>query len=310
MDLKQLRALLAIAETGSVTRAAQLLHIVQPALSRQLRLLEEELGTTLFDRTRHGMHLTEAGQILADHARRSLRELDHARAAIVTSETVAGTVSIGLLPSTSALLAGPLVQSLNARFPQLKVRLTAGFAGHLQQWLENGEIDLALLYEPKPSALLDVQPLLDEKLSLVGPTSAGLRFDQPIALADLASTPLVMPNPPHGLSMILEHACAVAGVRLNVVAETNSMQIQKELVAFGIGFTILPSAAIFDDVAHQRLSAAPITAPDLSRRIVLALPMTRRTSVAVQSVARELRNRIEEIIERGGWPGARWLGGG
>lgn len=310
MDLKQLRALLTIAETGSVTRAAQLLHVVQPALSRQLRLLEEELGTALFDRTRHGMHLTDRGQILVDHARRALRELDQARATVVTPDTVAGTVAIGLLPSTSTLLAGPLVRSLQSRFPDLKARLTMGFAGHLQQWLENGEIDLALLYEPKPSALLDVQPLLDEKLYLVGPTNAGFRFDTAVALADVASVKLIMPNPPHGLSIILEHACAVAGVRLNVVTETNSMQIQKELVAHGIGFTILPSAAIFDDVASERLSAAPITAPDLSRRIVLALPMARRGSIAVRSVARELRSLIEEIIVRNGWPGARWLASG
>lgn len=307
MDLKQLRALLAIAETGSVTRAAQLLHVVQPALSRQLRLLEDELGTALFDRTRHGMHLTDAGQVLVEHARRALRELDRARAEVVAPDTVTGTAAIGLLPSTSALLAGPLVRSLQARFPDLKARLTTGFAGHLQQWLENGEIDLALLYEPKPSALLDVQPLLDEKLYLVGPMSAGFRFDKAVALSDVASVKLIMPNPPHGLSMILEHACAVAGVRLNVVTETNSMQIQKELVAHGIGFTILPSAAIFDDVASERLSAAPITAPDLSRRIVLALPTTRRASIAVRSVANELRSLIEGIINRNGWPGARWL---
>lgn len=307
MDLKQLRTLIAIAETSSVTRAALLLNVVQPALSRQLRLLEEELGTPMFERTRHGMHLTEAGQTLVDHARRALRELDHARTQVVTPGIIAGPIAIGLLPSTCTLLSGALVGSLRTKHPGLNVRLTTGFAGHLQQWLESGEIDLALLYELKPSTLLDVQPLLDETLYLVGPASAGLRFDKPIPLSDVASTPLIMPNPPHGLSMILEHACAVSNVRLTVVTETNSMQIQKELVSHELGFTILPGVAIFDDIANKRLSAAPLTAPDLSRRIVLALPMTRRTSIAVRSVANELRTLIEGIIARGDWPGARWL---
>ena len=308
MDLKQLRAIIAIAETGSVTRAAQTLHVVQPALSRQLRLLEKELGAPLFERTRHGMHLTDAGQTLVDHARRAMRELDRARAEVVAPGTVSGSVAIGLLPSTSALLSGKLIESLRAKYPDLNVRLTIGFAGHLQQWLESGEIDLALLYALKPSTLLDVQPLVDEVLYLVGPTNAGLRFDKSISMSDVASSPLIMPSSPHGLSKLLEHACAVAGVRLTVVTETNSMQVQKELVSHGLGFTILPSVAIFDDVANRRLSAAPITAPDLSRRIVLALPMPRRASITVRSVANELCTLIQDIISRGGWPGARWLG--
>ena len=309
MNLKQLRSFLAIAETGSVTRAAELLHVVQPALSRQLRLLEEDLGTPLFERNQRGMELTDTGQMLVERARRALRELDQAKAEIVaTPGTVAGMVAIGLLPSTSTLLAGPLVGSLKKKYPHLAVRLTMGFAGHLQQWLENGEIDVALLYEPRPSAVLDVQPLLDETLFLVGPPSAGLRLDHPVALRDIASTPLILPNPPHGMCMLLEHACAVAGVSLSVAAETNSMSIQKDLVSYGIGFTILPSVAIFDDVARGILSAAPITAPDLSRRIVRALPMMRRSSLAVRCAASELSTLIEDIIDHNGWPGAKWLG--
>lgn len=308
MDLKQLRSFLIIAETGSMTRAAELMHLVQPALSRQLKALEEDLGSSLFERNRRGMQLTAAGQILVERARRALRELDQAKAEIVpTPGTVAGAVTIGILPSTSTLIAGPLVSSLKQKYPRLAVRICVGFAGHLQPWLENGEVDVALLYEPKPSAALEVQPLLDETLYLVGPPSAGLRRDRSVTLRDIASLPLILPNPPHGLCMLLEHACAVAGVRLSIATETNSMSTQKDLVEYGIGFTILPSVAIFEDVARGVLSAAPITAPDLSRRIVRALPMMRRSSLAVQCAASELSIQIKDIIDRGGWPGAKWL---
>lgn len=308
MDVKQLRALLAIAETGSVTRAAELLHIVQPAVSRQLRLLEEDVGAALFARGRRGMELTDAGQVLADHARRALRELDRARAEIVpVPGVVTGTVAIGLLPSTSDLLGGPLVSALKRQYPQLTVRILVGYAGHLHQWLESGEVDVALLYDPKPSSLLEVQPLLDETLYLVGLPDSGLDAGRPVPLRDLEHKPLILPNQPHGLRVLLDHACAVAGVPLAIAAETNAMSIQKNLVMHGVGFTVLPSVAIFDDVAQGRLAAAPITAPDLQRKIVLAQPVTRRSSVAVRCAVTELRARIKAIVERNSWPGACWI---
>jgi DNA-binding transcriptional LysR family regulator len=309
LDIKQLRALLAIAETGSVSRAAELLHVVQPAVSRQLRLLEEDLGTALFARGRRGMELTESGQLLAEHARRALHELDKAKAEIAPAPgVVTGIVTIGLLPSTSELLAAPLVEALKRQYPKLTVRISMGYAGYLQQWLESGEVDVALLYDPKPSSLLEVHPLLDETLYLVGLPNAKLNPARPVPLSDLGKTPLILPSQPHGLRLLLDHACAVAGIQLSIVVETNAMSIQKNLVTSGIGYTVLPSVAIFDDVAQGRLSAAPITTPDLQRKIVLALPMTRRSSIAVRCAVSELRAQMKTMVERNRWPGARWLG--
>src|SRR5580692_7106761 len=100
MDLKQLKALVTVVETGSVTRAAELLHLVQPAVTRQVRSLEHELGVPLFERTRHGMRPTAAGLTFADRARRALNELDRARAEIAPAPgVVAGLVAVGLLES-------------------------------------------------------------------------------------------------------------------------------------------------------------------------------------------------------------------
>jgi len=308
LDIKQLRALLVIAETGSVSRAAEILNIVQPAVSRQLRLLEEDLGTALFFRGRRGMELTDAGQLMVEHARRALRELDRAKAEISPEAgVVTGIVTIGLLPSISDLLAAPLITVLKQQHPKLTVRISVGYAGHLQKWLENGEVDVALLYDPKPSSLLEVEPLLEEALYLVGLPDAGLSQSCPVPLNDLQKRDLILPSQPHGLRLLLDHACAVAGVQLSIVAETNAMSIQKNLVINGLGFTILPSVAIFKDVAHGHLCAAPITAPDLKRKIVLALPITRRSSVAVRCVVSELRKQIKVLVNKNCWPGAHWL---
>ena len=119
MDFKQLRAFLTVAETGNVTRAAELLNLVQPAVSRQLRLLEEDVGAELFERERHGMVLTEAGQALVGYARRAMLELDRARAEIGgAANGIGGLVTVGLLPSTCELLSSPLVRAVAAQLPR------------------------------------------------------------------------------------------------------------------------------------------------------------------------------------------------
>src|SRR5580700_6093144 len=136
LDIKQLKALVTVIEAGSVTRAAELLHLVQPAVSRQIRTLEHELGVPLFERTRHGMRPTAAGVRFADRARRALAELDRARAEVApTPGAVAGIVNVGLLESTAELLAEPLVSAVLRRHPGVELRVLTAYSGHLQQWL-------------------------------------------------------------------------------------------------------------------------------------------------------------------------------
>jgi DNA-binding transcriptional LysR family regulator len=309
MDIKQLRALITVAETGSVTRAAEILHVVQPAVSRQLRLLEEDIGAALFERGRYGMELTEQGEILVEYTRRALHELDRARAEIQpTTATIQGIVTIGLLPSTADLLASPLLTAVSSLYPGVRLRISIGFAGHLQNWLESGEVDAALLYDPKPSPVLNVTPLLVENLWVVGPASSSFQADQPVKLAELAGVPLILPSAPHGLRTLVEHAFALAEQEMKVVAETNAMSVQRSLVLAGHGLTILPSIAVVDDIARGLLKAAPLTSPELQRKIVIALPNTRRVALAVSCVVKALMGEMKGAIDRGDWTSARWIG--
>src|SRR6218665_988104 len=210
MDLKQIRAFLAIAETGSVTRAAELLHVVQPAISRQLKLLEEELGVTLFERDRQGMLLTEAGRLLSERAGRALRELDSARLELKPARgALVGDVRIGLLPSSCELIAAPLTKAVQAEHPGIRVAMTVGFTDDLTQWLEDGELDAALLYDPRESSRINSTALLTEPLWICGPSSLGLRPDVPVGLDILGQHPVVLPSRRHGLRTLVEHACAV-----------------------------------------------------------------------------------------------------
>jgi DNA-binding transcriptional LysR family regulator len=307
LDFKQLRTFLAIVETGNVTRAAQLLNIVQPAVSRQLRLLEEDVGGVLFDRARRGMQLTTAGKTLAEYARRALNELDRARAEINPQQVgVGGIVTIGLLPSTSDLLAGPLVSRITSQYPGIKIRIAVGYAGTLQTWLESGEVDVALLYEPTNAASLLMQPLLEESMCVVGLPKDGLTASKSVSLRDLVSTPMILPSAPHGIRMLVDHACLQLGIQLAVMAETNAMSVQKSLVLGGHGVTILPLIAVADEVAAGALSAARLVDPLIIRKLALAVSASRKLSVPVQHAITELIQCMQEAIGSKRWPEAVW----
>ncbi|WP_280189124.1 LysR family transcriptional regulator [Delftia sp. PS-11] len=309
MDFKQLRAFVTVAETGNVTRASALLNLVQPAVSRQLRLLEEDLGTELFDRSRHGMQLTPAGKTMLEYARRILGEAARAKAEIQpTQGPVAGIVSIGLLASTSDLLASLIATEVARRYPHIRLRLTIGYAGHLQDWLEAGDVDAALLYGQKETPALHVKALLEESLWVVAAPSARLSRRRPLSLSRVAREPFVLPAAPQGLRAMIEHAAAESGLTLQVFAETNALSVQKELVAQGHGWTILPAVGVTQEVERGLLCAAPLCKPDLTRTIVLAAPSSRQATAPVRCVVGVLMECVKATFDEGRWPDARWLG--
>ncbi|WP_328609143.1 LysR family transcriptional regulator [Amycolatopsis sp. NBC_00345] len=305
MDFRQLKALVTVVEVGSVTRAAELLHLVQPAVTRQIKTLEQELGVPLFERTRQGMQPTEAGLTLAGRARRALAELERARAELAPEPgVVTGIVSIGLLESTAGLLAEPLVACLLPDHPGIELRLQTAYSGHLQRWLDDGDLDLSLLYNLTGSPSLNVTPLVRERLWAVAPPDDRLSADHPVPIGDLAGHRFVMPAPGHGLRALIETAARRAGADLSGGVQTNSMALQKQLVAAGHGWTILPAVGVADDVAAGTLSAAPVGDPEIWRSIVLAMPRTGRISPAVEVVAREVVRLVRSFVRKGRWPSA------
>jgi LysR family nitrogen assimilation transcriptional regulator len=308
MDLKQLRAFLTVADTGNVTRAAELLNRVQPAVSRQLRLLEADVGAELFQRERHGMVLTGAGKALLVYARRAMLELDRARAEIGGSrDGVAGLVTVGLLPSTCDLISSPLVRAVADIYPGIRMRIAMGYAGDLHQWLETGDIDAAVLYGVEREPNIEATPLLEEPLWVVGPRSAKLTRRKPVPLAGLRGKPLILPSGPRGIRTLVDHACVMANVELTIVAETNAMSIQKSLVLGGHGLTVLPPIAFAAELADKRLTAAPLLEPRISRTIVVALPANRSVGQHVRRTVELLVQCARNAVQRRQWPEASWI---
>lgn len=304
MDIAQLRTLIHVAELGSLSKAAERLDIAQPALGRQIRQLEQELGVYLFERHGRGMHITEAGRDALQHAVRVVDELEALRRSVAaTPAALRGTVAIGATPTIAETLTVPLVQRIRALHPALSIRFCSAFSGYLVDWLQRGELDMAISYEPPALQTLRCVPVMMEELLLVGPPTAQLQPGQPLRLAQLAGIPLVLPSTRHGLRRILDQCASAAGVQLAASVEADSFAALLDLVSHGVGFTVLPLAAVRTRLQAGSLCAAPLIDPTPTRKVVLMTCADRPLSPAMRHVGETFVELMAQQVERGLWAG-------
>lgn len=300
MELSQLVTLIHVAELGSLSKAADRLNIVQPALSRQIRLLEAELGAALFERHGRGMALTAAGQEVRDHAVRVLAELDAMRQTIEDGRSsFRGRIRIGTTPTVADIVTVPLMRRIRDQHPHLAIRFSSAFSGHLLDWLQRGELDIAMSYDPPPSRAVRVAPVMMERLHLIGTQPlAG-----PVAFAALVSQPLILPAPRHGLRTLIDDCARRAGVALAPVVEVESYAAMIDLTKAGFGRTILPLAPIHARVRQGELVATALVDPPPERRLVLCYPADRPVSPAARHVGRSLVELAAKLNRAGVWDG-------
>lgn len=309
MDIKQLRSFVIISETKNITKAAALLNIVQPAVSKQIHLLEEELGVELFERSRHGMNLTHEGKVLEGYARRVLKEIESAKMELTSSDAaLKGTVNIGILASLSELLSISLMRVIKNKYPDVSLKISVGYSGHLQEWLEAGDIDLALLYASTSSKFIDIQPIISEQLWLIGAYDSELNAHQAVELEQISAYPLILPYAPHRLRTLIEQGFNRENYPLNISAEINDLNVQKQLVKEGFGYTILPLVCMKNDLQQNTVKVAPIQHADFTREIALALPNTRHISKLVHTIAQEMMSCSKAAVDAKTWLGGKWIG--
>ena len=234
MDLKQIAYFVQVAELGSFTRAASVLRVAQPALSRQVRALEVELRQGLFDRNGRGVTLTPAGQRLLAHGRGILQQVERARLDLEDQRGAAsGMLCIGLAPSVSRTLTAPLVEAFRERFPRATLSVVEGLSTYTLEWLAQGRVDCAVVYNATPSAAIDLLPVLQEPLFLVSarpPRARAALLGTAVSLAELAARELVIPSRPHAIRMRLETVLAEAGLKPRVALEIESVPAILDLV--------------------------------------------------------------------------------
>jgi LysR family nitrogen assimilation transcriptional regulator len=286
MDLKQLEYFVRVAELGSFTRASGVLNIAQPALSRQVRLLEVELRQNLLLRNGRGVTTTEAGKLLLEHGRGILHQVERAREDLGRVRgALAGRVALGLPPSIARMMAVPLTREFRKRLPNAALSISEGLTMSMQEWLLTGRLDIALLYNPPASPEFDTTPLMEEELFLIGlrpPKNKGKT--SPITLKEISSLPLVIPSRPNAIRMVVETQMAGIGCKPLIGLEIDGIAAILDLVADGAGHAILPKYALATSPRPEAYLAHPIVKPSLSSQLALATSASRTTTMTQQAM--------------------------
>ncbi|WP_085317798.1 LysR family transcriptional regulator [Derxia lacustris] len=303
MELRQLRYFVRVVALGSMGRAADDLGVVVSALSQQISRLEGELAVRLLQRSSTGTRPTEAGLAFLHQAQLALRHADDAARAAQLAR-LSGHASVGLAPSTSAVLALPLLRAMRERHPDVRLRLVESLSGNLASMLATRQLDLAVLFATDGTQRWSVQPLLTERLFLLGARELpGLPREPQVTLGRLAGVPLIMPTGQHGLRSIINAGFARAGFTPDVTFEIDGLAVLMDAVRAGLGATIQPGAASVR-LPRDCIVASEIADAGLLRRNLLASLSDDELSPAALAARVVLADVVRELVRAGDWPGA------
>jgi LysR family transcriptional regulator, nitrogen assimilation regulatory protein len=290
MELRSLSYFVRIAELGSITRAAAHLRVAQPALTRQVQRLEEELATPLFVRANRGVRLTEAGQRLFDSATRILRDVERTADEIRAQDAFpSGRIILGITPTLCPVLAPDLVGRMRQQFPNIELKVVHAGMVRLEEMLIDGRIDLALLSELSRSRLIVSTRLAEEEMVLV--TRPGARAPGIVTAAELRRTSLILGD---GLRAAMDALLAGLGIELKVELELNDHETIRRMVQQGVGASILPHASVAGECARGLTEAHRLTATGIFRSLALGVAATRTSSVAREAVAQVVAKLVQD----------------
>lgn len=302
LDLTRLRYFLQIAQDGSLSAAAVSLGVAQPALSRQMRVLEGELGVQLLNRTGRGVSLTPAGRRLSEGARVLMQDAAHLEREVAGFRlAVAGEAVAGMPPTIGRILSLPLTVRARERLPEVSLRQVEAFSGTMVEWLISGRIDVGVIYGDPGVTKILAEPLAEEELALIGvPDLIGPESGGAVSRDQLSSLPLILPSRRHSLRSLLETAASQAGHGLNVVFEIDSLSSLVEAARQGLGATILPPAAVRAELALGGLAVRGLD-PPLVRTLFLATGPRRAAAAPPAAVADLIRGLMLELAPTVGW---------
>lgn len=308
IQLRNLRSFIAVATAGSISKAAEMIHIAQPALSVQLRQIEQALGAPLFERFHRGVTLTPAGERFLVHARDILRLVDVAvedvRDAMAEPE---GRVALGLPQSMARLLALPLVKMVTGQWPKVELHIVEMNTGYIAAHLLSRDIDLGMTFRSEENTGVAYTHLADEELVFVSSAAQISKYhrgpagrSKSIRAADLSRFPIIMPTRAHSLRRRIEECLQDASISLNVIAQVNAIPQLTELAAAGVASTILSRAAVEGSSLVDQLAIMAITQPAMTRPVYLCRASAFPMSIAVSRVSSLIKALIADRAGQAG----------
>ncbi len=310
LDIRNLRYFLGVAAAQSISRAAENLHIAQPALSVQMRQLEEELGTQLLERTPKGVVLTAAGRLLQERAQEILARVDGLYSDIRSAGAEPqGQVAIGLPLSVAQLITLELVRAAMAQLPKVRLQFVELSTGHVPQSLLKGEIDLGLTFIASDMHSIRCEELVHEDLVLIGPPGRFSDYAQfnsakacKVRFRDFDGQPMVLPQGAQSLRALLDQLQRKAGITLHAAVEVSSIAQLIELSGAGIGWTILSYASVRAQLRAGQVSVARITHPAITRSVYLCRSAGAQPTMATLAVIDLLQTIVAQMKADDRWP--------
>jgi LysR family nitrogen assimilation transcriptional regulator len=291
LELRQLRYFVSVARERSFSKASEKLHIAQPALSRQIQLLEEEFGVELLYRTAKGAHTTEAGRRFKEMAEFVLNYITEMKPSLTQfASEPSGNIVLGLPPSLAFMLAPRLVEETQRRFPLITLRIIEGLSVFLAEWLEEFRLDLAVLTDYGPIAGIERHLIAEDDMVFVGTPAKLNKYNKIIPLKDVEDFPLLIT---HGFRNVISEHFAAEHVEPNYHMELDSIPIAKEMVMRGLFCSILSYSLVHEEVKQGRLRALRFKGAPVRRRIVAAVAENRPRSLTVNA----LEDLIKEVLQ-------------
>lgn len=297
MDLRSISYFVRIADAGSVRLAADQLGVAQSALSRQVRLLENEIGMPLLVRHARGVRLTAAGLKFLEHCHRVNREIALLREEMrVRKEVPRGSVVLGMPPTLGPLLLPGTIERAHRQCPEVVLRVIEGYSTVLFDALLAGQIDLAILMNPPTSRALTLRPLVSEPVVVLMPPSG--RSDRAgfFTMKELAATPLIATA---AMRAIIEDRLRRINLKPNIQIEVGAIEAIRRVLLRGRGVTVLPVSVFYEDIRAGRIAACGIADGDFHRMLYLAYPTKFRHTAAVEEISQILTAETNAMAELG-----------
>ncbi|MHA6645478.1 LysR family transcriptional regulator [Mesorhizobium sp. A623] len=295
LNLRQIRYFIALFEEESVTRAAERLHVVQPAISMQIRKLEAEYGLVLFDRTSQGVLPNNTASEFYRICTRIMSDVEVAHNFLIGAKgRVFGDIAVGTPPSLSLGVMARIVNRHCEMFPQVKLRIVEGYSSNIIDWLESGEIDFGILTDEFAETRFSYIPLIEEELLAVAGNDHFANMEGPMTGHQFATLDLILPSAPNLLRRLINRSFSEVGIELTPRLEIDSLTTVLELLRGGCYVTMLPGNSIIDVLSRFDLRAVRVHEPVTKRMLVAAHNSQKLLSRATETFIDLLREELTQ----------------